>query len=111
MNAASKALAQTSLNRGHLFSIILSPQLIITSLLAVAIFLSGLTIVYNKNIYRDLFIQLHSQQQQTDNLQTTWSQLLLEQSTWSRQARIQRIANQQLNMFLPSAKNVVIIQQ
>jgi cell division protein FtsL len=44
-------------------------------------------------------------------MQTEWGQLLLEQSAWSMQARIERVANVKLNMQLPTAKSVVMIQE
>jgi cell division protein FtsL len=47
----------------------------------------------------------HIQQQKN----TEYSQLLLEQSTWSSSARIEQIATTQLQMERPAVKNVVLI--
>lgn len=79
--------------------------------LMVAVLFSAFTIVYFKDLNRRYFIQYQNLQQVRQQYENEWSKLLLEQSTWSTQARIQRIAQQQLNMVYPKQQNIVIIRE
>lgn len=66
-------------------------------------------IVYMKDANRRLFIQYQSLQQQQQQYKETWGKLLLEQSTWDRQSRIQGIAQKKLNMVYPSQQSIQVI--
>lgn len=79
--------------------------------LALAVFLTSLAILYAKNQQRLLFIQSQNLTRQTNALETEWGQLLLEQSTWSMQARVERVATQQLNMVMPAPKSIIMVKQ
>jgi len=79
-------------------------------LLVVAIFASLLSIVYIKDYNRRLFINFQEAQQITSQLHTNYEKLLLEKSAWSRQARVQMIAEQNLAMEVPSQSQVVMVK-
>lgn len=79
--------------------------------LVFSILLSAFTLIYTKDLNRRLFIQYHNAQQQQQQYQIEWGKLLLEQSAWSTQARIQRIAQQHLSMMAPAAKDVVMVEE
>lgn len=64
----------------------------------------ALTLVRHQN--RLAFIELQKLQQQRDQLNLEWSQLLIEQSTWSQQDRIEQIAKEKLKMVEPSLVEV-----
>src|SRR5689334_6917984 len=78
-------------------------------LLSVMVFLSAIGVVYNKHQSRQLFAQLQRLQHEVESLQVEWGQLLLEQGTWSSDARVERIARERLQMKLPEPNQVVVI--
>ncbi len=59
----------------------------------------NLIVVRHQN--RLAFIELQKAQQQRDQLNLEWSQLLIEQSTWSQQDRIEQVAKEKLKMIEP----------
>ncbi len=96
---------------GNIRDLFASKKFLLVFVLTVAIMISSLSIVYVQAQNRLLFSQLSHLQKVRDNLHVEWWQLLLEQSTWSTQARVQQIAEQALNMTLPEQKNIIIVQQ
>lgn len=84
-------------------------QSLMMIILSAILFASAFSVVYVKDLHRRLFIQQQNLQAHLDTAKIQWSRLLLEQSTWSTQARVQQIATQQLKMGLPTAKGIKII--
>ena len=82
-----------------------------TILLGLAVFFSALATVYNKHRSRELFIKHQILQQKIESLQVEWGQLLLEQSTFVSDARIERIAQERMKMRLPEPHEVVVIKE
>lgn len=80
-------------------------------LLGILLFFSALAVVYEKHHSRQLFIELQSLQRQVESLQVEWSQLLLEQGTWSSDARVERLATSHLQMGLPEPNQVAVISE
>lgn len=76
--------------------------------LLVVISASGL--VYTKHLQRRHFVELQHLQETNSELQTEWEQLLLEESAWSNQARIEQIANNSLGMHLVKHSDVVMLE-
>mgnify|MGYP005997519095 CR=1 FL=1 len=76
-------------------------------LLMVLVVLSAFSIVYLKDVNRRLLIDYQHQSQQQQYYQTTRNQLLLEESTWARQSRVQHIAENELGMANQSRCGVV----
>ena len=79
--------------------------------LAILVLLSALTVVYLSDLNRRLFIQYQDTQATHNQLYVEWGKLLLEQSTWSTQARVQEIAQQRLGLELPATNDVVMIKK
>jgi cell division protein FtsL len=79
------------------------------AMLSSLIVISSFSFVYVTNQTRYYYQKLQYAQMRENALDVQWGQLLLEQSTWATQARIQRIAEQRLGMQAPKAKKVVII--
>ena len=77
--------------------------------LVIALLLSAFTVVYMKDLNRRLFIEYQTLQTEKTQTLVEWGKLLLEQSTWSTQSRIQHIAEAQLGMSVPNAKAVVLL--
>ena len=75
-------------------------------LLLTLVVVSALSIIYAKDLTRRSFSELQQLQQKRDHLQVAWSQLLLEQSTWTTQARIQTAATKRFNMVVLPTKTI-----
>lgn len=71
--------------------------------------ISGIATVYVRHEHRLAFMVLQKAQQQRDQLNIEWRQLLLEESTWSTHDLIEQSAREKLGMTIPSADNVVIL--
>ena len=76
--------------------------------LVVVISASGL--VYSKHLQRRHFVELQALQEVGSHLETEWEQLLLEESAWSNQASIEKIANTELGMHLVKHSDVVMLE-
>lgn len=81
------------------------------SFLIASIFVSAVAVVYIEAMNRMLYIDLQSLQKDRDSLTLQWGQLLLEQSTWATQARIQSIAENKLNMSMPDQSTIVMVKE
>jgi len=81
---------------------------LISFYLIVVISASGL--VYSKHLQRRYFVELQTLQETESQLQTEWEQLLLEESAWSNQARIEQIANSELGMHLVNHSDVIMLE-
>lgn len=79
--------------------------------LILAVLLSAFILIYLKDLNRRWFIQYQHQQEMRQQYETDWGKLLLEQSTWSTQARIQTLAQKRLGMIYPKQKNIVIVEE
>lgn len=79
--------------------------------LLLLLLLSALGVVYTKHQSRVLFSQLEALENRRDAFNAEWSQLQLEQSTWATHARIEGIAEAQLEMVQPSMDRIVIMRQ
>lgn len=78
--------------------------------LFVIVIICGLGIVTARYEARKLFIEQEKEQKLTEQLETEWSQLQLEQSTLAMPARVEKIARKELNMVTPPAtENILAI--
>ncbi len=80
------------------------------ALLAAAVLVSALGVVYGKYQSRKLFIELQALQQERDALNIEWGQLQLEESTWATHARIEEQARAKSGMLSPAPRDVVIVK-
>ena len=109
MNAIVKAVVSDNALMRRVALTFRLPELKIL-VLVFLLLLSALGVVYVKDLNRRLFITQHKLQVQNEQLQAESNKLLLEQSAWAAQARIQRVAQQQLQMQIPSSANFVVIK-
>jgi len=79
-------------------------------ILLLGLLLSAFGVVYAKDLNRRLFIQYQDQQLAQQQYQVEWSKLLLEQGALSTQARIQFLAQNQLNMVTPQSRDIVLVE-
>ena len=79
-------------------------------MLYVSVVVSSTCLVYSKHLQRRYFVELQSLQEKGAQLETEWEQLLLEESAWSNQARIEQIANSDLGMHLVKHSDIVMLE-
>ena len=85
------------------------PLLALCLLLAVVV--SAIGVVYTAHRSRELFRSLEQARRDQNEIQIEWRQLLLERSTLASHARVEAIADKQLQMKLPTSEiNMVVIE-
>ena len=78
-------------------------------LMLLACLLTALAVVHSSHVNRQL-ISMHDQiDQQRDNLDVEWRNLLLEQRALSEHSRVEAIANSRLQMRRPSGDREVLV--
>jgi cell division protein FtsL len=82
----------------------------ITFLLLAALVVCAMAVVSSQHKARKLYVELQKEQATAKQLEIEWGQLQLEQGTWSTHARVERIATRELNMRLPAASRIEVIQ-
>ena len=80
------------------------------AVLWLAVLGSALGVVYAKHEARSRFNELQKLTQVRDDLDIEWGQLQLEQSTWATHGRVERVAREELRMFIPQASDLRIVQ-
>lgn len=84
--------------------------LLILLALVLAVLLSSMAVIFSAYEYRLLFHQHQLLVQQRDDLQVEWGQLLLEQSAWAANNRVEIQARKRLNMLVPEPSVIEIVR-
>jgi cell division protein FtsL len=71
---------------------------------------SAAAVVWVKHEARTLFVDLEKAAAERDRLNIEWGRLQLEQSAWSAHGFVEQVANRKLDMTIPSATDVRIVQ-
>jgi cell division protein FtsL len=87
-----------------------SPMLLLVALLLAACLSSALAVIATSHLTRDQYARLQHLEREQQQLQTEWGQLLLEESAWSSPARVERLAQERLEMRLPDIDEVEVIR-
>lgn len=66
-------------------------------------------LVTSQHKARKLYVELQKEQATAKQIDDEWSQLQLEQGTWSTHGRVERIATRELGMRLPPAGRVEVV--
>jgi cell division protein FtsL len=111
MNAAARLLSQGSLSRGWVLSVILTRVPFTVLTLIAAVLVSALSVVYVTNTTRSLNANIQQTLAERNHLHIQWGQLILEKGTWIAPARVQKIAEEQLEMTALDSKSVVIVNE
>jgi cell division protein FtsL len=111
MNAAARLVHQRVLSRHLVMTHLLTRRQIAVLVLAIAVLLSALGIIYVTHTTRVLHATYQHNLVEQNQLQVQRGQLLLERSTWMMQSRIQQLAESKLGMVVPNSKAVVIIRE
>lgn len=109
MNTATRVIAPSRLHTA-LPSVTISRPRLVNAILIVVLLLSAFAVIYLKDLNRRLFIHYQTLEASHDKLYDDWGKLLLEQSTWSSHARVERIAEHRLGMDVPAAKETVVLK-
>ncbi len=78
--------------------------------LAALVFISALAVVFSSHSSRKLFVEMEELLKLRNELNAEWGRLQLEQSTWATHGRIERTANEKLDMVIPPPGAVVIVR-
>lgn len=73
------------------------------------VLLAGLSVVATTHENRFAFNELQELREQANRLEVEWGQLLIEQSTFGVDGRIQQKAFEQLQMEVPDIANIVMV--
>ncbi len=109
MNATARVLQQQTTYSLSLSAINLRALMLV--LLMVATLASAIGVIYVKDMNRQLTADLQMAHNSANTMQVRWGQLLLEQSTLSTQARVQRVAQTSLGMTQLNPKNVIMVRE
>ena len=75
------------------------------------VLLSALAVVHTRHQFRQTFVELQEHYQQRDSLNAEWSQLLLEQSTWSFHHLVEKNAVKRLGMTTPDPTAIEVVTE
>ncbi len=87
----------------------MNPRLLLAMTLGVALLVSAVATVYMQHHRRMQFVELRKLERERDAMQVEWGQLKLEQSTWATHERIERLALEKLDLHMPPAAEVVLV--
>ncbi|MCM2131051.1 cell division protein FtsL [Larsenimonas rhizosphaerae] len=79
-------------------------------ILFLLVVISAFVVVSSAHHTRVQYVRLQKMERQHDQLQTTWSRLLLEESTWSSPSRIEALARKRLDMHVPDVNESRVIR-
>jgi cell division protein FtsL len=83
---------------------------IVLPVLWLAVLASAVQVIYGRHNARDLFVHLEKLDAERDSLEMEWGRLQLEQSYWSSNAFVERVASTKLQMNLPQTRDVRIVR-
>ncbi|MGA2707471.1 MAG: cell division protein FtsL [Steroidobacteraceae bacterium] len=75
-----------------------------------AVLASAVGVIYARHQARELFVHLEKLNAERDALDMEWGRLQLEQSAWSADAFVERVANAKLQMNIPETRDVRIVR-
>ena len=74
------------------------------------VMLSAIAVVGSSHASRTVFYELQQERQVHTELEVEWGQLLIEQSTFGTEGRIERRAVDELEMKLPDWSGVIMVR-
>lgn len=82
-----------------------------TLILTAAVVFSAVQVVLAQHQARQTFAGIQQLEATRDRLNEEWGRLQLEQSTWSRADRIERLATTELDMVSPDTDSIVLLSR
>jgi cell division protein FtsL len=110
MNAAARQINQSTFFSGQIGSIRLSKQFMLQLTLLFCVLVSALAVVYSTNVHREIFTELQMVERDSQQLQLSWGQLLLERTSLATPGRVQELAAEKFQMVLPSNNQTVMLR-
>ncbi|MDA0789277.1 MAG: cell division protein FtsL [Proteobacteria bacterium] len=95
---------------GAIWKWLLVPMHIVTALTSVLVLVSAVAVVGASHETRRLYRSLQEQTAERDRLESEYERLLLEQSAWANNTRVDQIAHQDLDMVVPATREIVIVR-
>lgn len=89
---------------------LVSARSLLVLLLMLAVLGSALAVVNTSYKHRMVFHELQQSRDLTNNLDVQWGQLLIEQSTFGLEGRIERRAMDELGMKLPDWSTIKMVR-
>jgi cell division protein FtsL len=83
---------------------------VLLPLLWLGVLASAVQVIYARHKARDVFVHLEKLNAERDSLDIEWGRLQLEQSYWSSNAFVERVANAKLQMNLPQTRDIRIVR-
>lgn len=80
------------------------------TLLLVAVVVSGIGVVYAKNLSRSLFVEMQQVRKAKDQADMEWGRLQLELATRGALGRVMEIAGERLQMHAPEPGQIVVVK-
>lgn len=77
--------------------------------LAAALFVSAIAVVYSKHRSRELFTTQQRLERERDRLDVEWGRLRLEQGTWATHGRVESVARDELGLHMPARREIVVL--
>ena len=100
--------------RGHqsvlAWADLFSARMTIVLVLLAVLLVTGVWVIYTTFKSRYLLNELQQLKNQRNELQVQWGQLLIEQSTFSLEGRIERKAMDELQMEVPDFSEIVMVR-
>ena len=81
------------------------------ALIVITLVSSAVAVAYSVHKSRIYLNDLQRLETQRDQLETEWSQLLLEQHSWGSYGRIGKLATDQLQMRNPAPSEIIMVRQ
>jgi len=70
---------------------------------------TAVAVIYTKHLSRERYAEISDSQQLIDELDVQWSQLQIEESTFSEHGLVERVARDRLDMVLPGHDASILI--
>ncbi len=95
---------------GQIWRWLLVPMHLVIAVLCGLLLMSSVAVVGASHETRRLYRSLQEQTAHRDRLESDYERLLLEQSAWANNTRVDQVAHQQLDMIVPANNKIVIVR-
>lgn len=85
-------------------------DIVVTTVLLLAVLISGIAVVHARYAHRQAFVELSRLEGDRDALNIEFGRLQLEQATVAESTRIERIARARLAMRTPEPAETVVVR-
>lgn len=82
----------------------------IDAVLVALVVASAFGVISAQHQARKLYAEFEREQLRGQDLEVEWGQLQLEQSTWAAHARVEKLAQERLQMRLPETGQVLVVE-